>query len=118
MSRTTEIRIMKKIDDVDVISICDVFDIVDLDDPDVIAEAQKMYEIEKADAEKRMSENPNLWIGIPALDYCKECIAIKVWCKKNKASYYGAPREDFSMCAAIKVAKTEGNKKIVIEDLS
>lgn len=40
------------------------------------------------------------------------------WCKINKCSYYAAPREDFSYYHAMKLANSEGNTKVMVEDLS
>ena len=48
----------------------------------------------------------------------KAIVAFKKWCKLMGTSYYGALREDFNMMEGVQKAKDEGNKFVIVEDLS
>jgi hypothetical protein len=48
----------------------------------------------------------------------QQCEDIQRWCADHSASYYAAPKEDFFLFIAIDAAKAEGNKIVVVENLS
>jgi hypothetical protein len=40
---------------------------------------------------------------------------VQEWCKENNASHYKAPKEEFTLAKAIKLAKEEGKDIVVTE---
>lgn len=42
----------------------------------------------------------------------------RAWCEQFAVSFYGAPREDFSVRTGVKVALDAGHKYVVVEDMS
>ena len=52
------------------------------------------------------------------LSYKESGIKLKEWCDTHDAAYYAAPRETFSLHAAIEKAEAEGKSRVVVEDLS
>ena len=45
-------------------------------------------------------------------------LATKKWCDENDSHYYAAPREDFSIAAAMREAIANRKSCVVVEDLS
>ena len=52
------------------------------------------------------------------VDYMTSGLATKKWCDENDSHYYAAPREDFSIPAALREAIANGKSCVVVEDLS
>ena len=48
----------------------------------------------------------------------QETADVKAWGTAHKASFYAEGREDFSLYAAARIARTEGNTLVIVEDLS
>ena len=46
------------------------------------------------------------------------CQELREYCIKNKALYYAASKEEFSLLSAVNEAKERGFNTVVIEDLS
>jgi hypothetical protein len=42
----------------------------------------------------------------------------KEWCKTEDVYYYAKPKEDFSKREALELAKKNGNKYLVLDDIS
>ena len=56
------------------------------------------------------------WSNHP--DWGQRCEDTQRWCADHSASYYAAPKGDFCIRCAIDTAKAEGNKIVVIDNLS
>ena len=56
------------------------------------------------------------WSNHP--DWDQRCKDTQRWCADHSASYYAAPKEDFFLFIAIDTAKAEGNKIVVVDNLS
>jgi len=51
--------------------------------------------------------------------YCPEAIErFQAFCAEKGITYYGAPKRDFFMSAAVERALYQGNKYLIAEDLS
>jgi len=52
------------------------------------------------------------------ISYDQQTEKMKHWIKKNNASYFGAPREQFFIYRAVEKAKKEGKNLVIVDDLS
>lgn len=51
-------------------------------------------------------------------NYDQDCADLKAWCEEHGASYYAEGREDFFVFKGVEQAEQEGNRFVVVEDLS
>lgn len=56
------------------------------------------------------------WKKMP--DWDSRSADLRAWCKKYNVTYYSACREDFSLAAAIFLARENGHKYVIAEDMS
>jgi hypothetical protein len=56
--------------------------------------------------------------GMSFASFDDENEALTEWCRFWEADYYGAPRESFSLEAAVEQARENGYERIVVDDMS
>lgn len=45
-------------------------------------------------------------------------LRFKVWCLNTRTSYYSSLNDEFQVSEAVKLAKSEGNHRVIVDNLS